>query len=156
MMLSNVLHRRILKVLFPMSIRLNPIHLLGSERSPIFGTGTTWPSCHSSESKLSFQNSRMKLKWTFRFFGDMALKALGGTPFSPGDLSLVRSFTASTNSFQEGGNYSLYITSRESMLFKTLLLIIFLLFNNFPKYLQNTLEKCWTTRRVLTTMFWIT
>ena len=78
----------------------------------------------------------MKLKWTSRFSGDMALKALGGTLFSPGALLLVRYFTASVNSFQEGGTSSLFITSREFILFKTLLLILFLLFNTFQSVLQ--------------------
>ena len=139
MMLNNILHRRLLKTLIPMSIRLTPLHLLGSDRSPLFGTSTTWPSCYSSKSKLSFQNSKMKLKWTFRLSGDMALKALGGTPFSPGDLSLVIAFIASVNYFQEGGTSSFFITSREFMLFKTLLLVLFLLFNTFPKCFGNTL-----------------
>ena len=76
MMLNNILHRRLIKILLLMSIRLTPLHLLGSKMSPFFGTGTTWTSFHYSNSKLSFQNSRMKLKWTFRFFGEMALKAL--------------------------------------------------------------------------------
>ena len=122
-----------------MSIRLTPLHLLGSNRSLLFGTNTTLPSCHSSKFKLSFQNSRMKLKWTFRFSGDMALKTLGGTTFSPGSLSLVRSFTSSVNYFQEVGKSSSFKTSREFMLFKTLLLILFLLFNIFPKCFANTL-----------------
>ena len=69
----------------------------------------------------------------------MSLKALGGTPFSPGDLSLVRSSTASVNYFQEGGTSSLFITSREFMLLRSLLLILFLLFNTFPKCFANTL-----------------
>ena len=69
----------------------------------------------------------------------MALKALGGTPFSPVDLSLVRSFTASVNSFQEVGTSSLFITPREFMLFRTLFLILFLLFNTFPKFFANNL-----------------
>ena len=117
MMLKHLLHRRLLKILLPMYIRLNPLHLLGSERSVLFGTGTTWPLCHSSKSMLSFQNSIMKLKWTFRFFGDMSLKALGGTMFRLGDLLWVRSFTDYMNYFQEGGTSSSYITSREFMLF---------------------------------------
>ena len=121
------------------NISLGPLHLLGSDRSPLFGTGTNWPSCHYSKSMLSFQNPRMKLKWTFRLSGYIALKALGGTPFSPGALSLVRSFTAYVKYFQEGGTSSLFITSPEFVLFKTLLLILFLLFNTFPKCFANTL-----------------
>ena len=139
MILSNLLYRRLLKMLLPISTRLTPLHCLRSERSPIFSTGTTWPSRHSSKSKFSFQNSRMKLKWTFRFFGDMTLKAWVGTPFKPGALLLVISFTASLNYFQEGGASSSYITSSEFMLFKTFLWILFLLFYNFPKCFANTL-----------------
>ena len=63
----------------------------------------------------------MKLKRTFRFFEDMALKALGGTPFRPGSLSLVKSFTDSLNYFYKGGTYSSDITPHESMSFRTLL-----------------------------------
>ena len=126
--LNSILHRRLLKILLPMSIRLTHLHLLWSDGSPLFGTGTIWPSCHSSKSMLSFQNSRMKLKWTFRFSGDIALEALGDTPFSPGALLLVRYFTASVNYFQEVGTSSSFVTSREFMLFRTLLLIYLLSF----------------------------
>ena len=69
----------------------------------------------------------------------MDFKALGGTPFRPGALSLVKPFTAYVNSFQEVGMYSSYITSHESMSFITLLLILFLLFNTFPKCFTKTL-----------------
>ena len=46
MMWNNRVHRIELNIFEPRSISVTPRHLLGSLRSPIFGTGITCPSCH--------------------------------------------------------------------------------------------------------------
>ena len=40
-------HRMLLNILSPMSIRVMLRNLLGSDRSPRFGTSTIWPLCNS-------------------------------------------------------------------------------------------------------------
>ena len=72
-----------------MSIRVTPIHLLGSVVSTFLGTGTTWPSCYSSKSDWLCQNWLYNSRIQERFASSSALNALGGTPFSPGALSFA-------------------------------------------------------------------
>ena len=50
MILNNHVQSMELNIFEPMSMRVTPRHLLGSPRSPLLGTGTTRPSCHSSKS----------------------------------------------------------------------------------------------------------
>ena len=52
-------------------------HLLGSLRSPLFGTGTTCPSCHLSNSVSSFQNALSKSRRRVKFFSERGFKASG-------------------------------------------------------------------------------
>ena len=101
--LNNLLQMRLLNTLDPISIRFNPLHLLGLDRSLLLGTGTTWPSWHSTKSTLSSQNAVMKLKWRRMFSSDMDLKAFGGTPLRPGYLLLVNSCMAEMFSVHKGG-----------------------------------------------------
>ena len=54
--LDNLFQIRLLNTLDPMPIRFTPLRLLVSERSTFLGTGTTWPSCHSSKLNLSSHN----------------------------------------------------------------------------------------------------
>ena len=65
---------------------VTPLHLLGSLRFPLFGTGTTRPSCHSSKSTLSCQNELRCSKRLARLFFVSDLNASGGTLLSPGAL----------------------------------------------------------------------
>ena len=83
-----------------MSIRVTPLHLLGSKVSPFLGTGNTWPSFNLSKSDWLFQNWLYNSRSQERFASLSALNALGGTPFSPGALSfanLVVVFFISSN-----------------------------------------------------------
>ena len=45
----------------------------------------------------------MKLKWWRRFSSDVDLKAFGGTPLRPADLSLVNSFIGKNELYPQGG-----------------------------------------------------
>ena len=77
--LNNLLRIILLNTSVPMSIRFIPLHLFGSERSPILGTVTTCPSCHLMKSSLSSQKFITKSnKWS-KFSGVVALKSLGST-----------------------------------------------------------------------------
>ena len=104
--LNNRLQIKLLNTFAQISIRFTPLHLLGSDRSPFLGAGTTWPSCHSSKYTLSSHNSVMRSKWWRKFSSDIELKAFGGTPLRPGDLSLVNSWMALMNSVYKGGRQS--------------------------------------------------
>ena len=113
--LNRCLHIMLIKTLALMSMRSTPPHLFGLERSPLFGTGTTWPSCHSTKSSLSSQNFRMNSNRWSKFSAVIALKALGGTTFNLGALLLVRSTTTMMNSAHSGGGSSSCIASRRLM-----------------------------------------
>ena len=137
--LKNCLQIKLPNTLDPISIRLNPLHLLGSYRSTILGIGKTWPSCHSLKSTLYSQNSVSKSKWWHKFYYDIDLKAFGGTPLILGALSLVNSWMARMNSVHEGVTSSSPITSRKCMSFITILSVGLWLLSTFLKWLANTL-----------------
>ena len=42
-------HRMLLHIFSPVSVRVTPRNCLGYYKSPLFGTGTIWPSQHSSK-----------------------------------------------------------------------------------------------------------
>ena len=50
---NNLLHIILLNTLAPISMRFTPLHLFGSDRSPLLGTGTTLSLCHSMKSSIS-------------------------------------------------------------------------------------------------------
>ena len=90
--------RNTLNIFAPMSIRVIPRHLLGSDRSPLFGTGKIWPSCHSSNSVSSSQYLLNKSRRCVRLSSLNALKAFGGTLLIPGALSFVNFVTVEFSS----------------------------------------------------------
>jgi len=83
-----------LKILDPRSMRVTPLHLFGSLRSPLLGTVTTWPSCHSEKSVSSFQYELKKFNKGSKFISSRALKTSRGTSFRPGDLPFANFRTA--------------------------------------------------------------
>ena len=97
---NNRVHRIELNIFEPVSISVTPRHLLGSLRSPLFGTGITCPSCHSSNSVSSFQNALRNSRRRVKFFYERDLKASGGTSFNPGDFPFANFITAFFNSSQ--------------------------------------------------------
>ena len=99
---NNILNIILLKTFAPMSTRFTPLHFLGSERSPIFGTWITCPSCNSTLSSISSHNSRIKMKWWRRLVSDIVLKASGGTLLGHGALSFVSLATVFINSSHVG------------------------------------------------------
>ena len=96
--LNNRVHRMLLMILDPMSMRVNPRHLFGSEKSPLLGTGTTWPSCHSVKSVSPHQYAFKKVCSISRFWFERALKASVGTSFSLGDFQFANFLTANLTS----------------------------------------------------------
>ena len=58
--LNNLVHRILMNIFDPISISVSPLHLLGSPRSLILGTGTSWPSWHSVKSVSLFQPVRVE------------------------------------------------------------------------------------------------
>ena len=96
--LNNRVHRILLKILDPMSIGVNPRHFFGSEKSPILGTGNTWPSCHSVKS-VSLRQYALKKLWSIsRFWFERALKASAGTSLIPGNFPFANFLTANLTS----------------------------------------------------------
>ena len=79
-------------------MRVTPCHLFGSETSPLLGTGNTWPSCHSVSSVSPRQYALKKVCSISRFWFERALKASGGTSFSPGDFPFASFLTANLTS----------------------------------------------------------
>ena len=67
MMWNNRVHRIELNIFEPRFINVTLRHLLGFLRSPIFGTGITCPSCHSSKSVSLFQNALRKSRRIDKF-----------------------------------------------------------------------------------------
>ena len=53
--LNSCVHRMLEKIIDPRSMSVTPRQFLGSLRFPLFGNGTTQPSCHSSKSASSCQ-----------------------------------------------------------------------------------------------------
>ena len=100
MMQNNRVHRIEQNIFEPMSISVTPHHLLGSLRSPLFGTGITCPSCHSSKLVSLFQNALRNSRRRVKFCSERDLKASGGTLFKPGDLPFANFITAFFNSSQ--------------------------------------------------------
>ena len=86
-------HRMLLNILDSMSIRVTPCHLFGSLRSPILGTGTTWPSYHLSKVHFPAPIRVRELSNTLRFWLESSLKASWGTLFRPGDFSFANFLT---------------------------------------------------------------
>ena len=106
---KNLTHRILLNNLDPRSTRFTPFHLLWSPRSPLLGTGATWPSCRSEKS-FSPSQYAMKYAWSaFRLSQMKALKASGGISLIPRDFPLASLLTAWRILFHEMG------TSRSSM-----------------------------------------
>ena len=87
----------LLNIFEPRSMSVTPLHLLGSLRFPIFGTGTTRPSCHSAKSTSSCQNLLRRSRRVAKFFSVSDLDTSGGTSLSPGDLPLFNFAIASHN-----------------------------------------------------------
>ena len=83
--LKNLVHKMLLNCFEPISMSVTPLHLLGSLRFPIFVTGTTGPSCHSSKSASLCQNRLRCSKRLARLFLVSDLNASGGTSASPGE-----------------------------------------------------------------------
>ena len=82
------------KTLLHMSINIFPCHLLGSLRSPHFGTGIHWFWCHPTWSTVSSKKTHT-WRWTVRCETlSIALSASGGMPFSPGAFPLFSLFMA--------------------------------------------------------------
>ena len=79
----------LLNTLDLMSISVTPRHLSGLERSPLFGTGTSCPSCHSEKSASPSQYWLKKVRRCARFALLSDLNAFGGTLLSPVALSFA-------------------------------------------------------------------
>ena len=89
MILENFVHRILLNIVNPRFISMTPHHLFGSPRSPLLGTGTTFPSYHLAKSTIPRQYARKKTWRMVRFAVFMALNASDGTAFSPDAFPLV-------------------------------------------------------------------
>ena len=96
-------HRMLLDMFSPISMRVTPRYFLGSDRSPLFGTGTLWPSFHSSKSISSIQCLLKKSRRWVKLPSLRALKLFVGTLFSPGTLFFVNFITAGFSSSHEMG-----------------------------------------------------
>ena len=94
-----------------MSIRVTPLHLVGSVVLPFLGTGTTWPLFHSSKSAWLCQNWLQNIRIQERFSLSSYLNELGGTPFSTGALSFANFVMDFFISSHEMSWYSSSITS---------------------------------------------
>ena len=81
----------------------------------------------------------MKLKWWRLFSSDMDLKAFGGTPLRPGDLSLVSSCMARMYYVHKGGSSSSPMTSFKFISFITVVSVVLLLLSTFLKWFANAL-----------------
>ena len=103
MILNAFPHRMLLNMFLPMSIRVTPRLLLGSDRSTLFGTGTIWPSCHSSKSVSSSQYLLNKSRMWVRLSLLSALNKFGGTFFIPGALLVVKFVTTAFSSSHNMG-----------------------------------------------------
>ena len=91
----------LLKIFDPRSINVTTRHLLGSLRFQLFGTGITWPSCHSAKSTSLSQNEFRNAKSVLKFPSVSAFNALGGTSFNPGDFPFANFAIAFLNSSHE-------------------------------------------------------
>ena len=103
MILNTRPHRMILNIFVLMSIRVTPLHFLGSHKSPFFGTGTIWTSCHSSNSVFSSQYLLNKSRMWVRLSLLRALKSFVGTLFSPCTLLFVNFITDDYSSSHDMG-----------------------------------------------------
>ena len=83
MVLNASLHRMLLNIFARMYTRVTPRHLLGSYKTPLFGTGTIWTSCHLSISVSSIKYLLKKsIRWV-NLSSLIALKIFGGTFLVP-------------------------------------------------------------------------
>ena len=96
-------HKMLLNMFALIFVRVKPRHLLGSNRFPIFGTGTIWPLCHSSKSVSSSQYLLNIYRSWVRFSLLRSLKAFDGKFFSPGKLSFFNFVTSALSSSHEIG-----------------------------------------------------
>ena len=96
----------LLNTLDPMYISVTPRHLFGSERSPLFGTGTSCPSYHSAKSASPSQYWLKKVRRCARFALLRNLNAFGGTLSRPGALSFANFAIAVLSSAYEIGLFN--------------------------------------------------
>ena len=96
-------HRILINIFVSMSIRVTQSHLLGLDRSPLFGTGMIWLLCHSSKSVSSHQYLLNKFRRWVTMSVLSALKTFGGTLFYPGALLFTNFVTSSFSSSHEMG-----------------------------------------------------
>ena len=99
----------LLNNLDPMSTSVTQHHLFGSERSPLFVTDTSCPSCHSAKSASTLQYWLKNVSGCCRFWSLNDLNAFGGTLLIPGALLFVN-FDISVLSYAYViGSFNLYI-----------------------------------------------
>ena len=117
------MHMMLLKIFYPRSISVTPRHLLGSLRFPLFGTGITWPSCHSAKSTSLSQNEFRNAKSVLRFPSVSALNASGGTSFNPGDFPFANfaiDFLNSSHEMLESSSHEVVRYSMSSRTFQSM------------------------------------
>ena len=97
-----------LNIFEPTPISMMPHHLFGSDRSPLFGTGTHWDwlQFHCSWSAVLTKKSLTCLYMWSKLALHMALNASAGPHVSPAAFPFLSFFTARRNSSQVMGSLS--------------------------------------------------